>query len=533
MTAKKPTILIVDDEKVILDNFSEFFKTQGWHTLKAPHGRAALTALKRRKWDCDCIILDQRMPAMDGLTFLQKLRSLEPPKTEIPVIVLSAYVDRHSATGTSFNRFGAKHIIQKPQEPDLLEAVARAIVASSLSDRHAQSIAHAITAHELDERIKEHEALIARHYRKRIAVTNPVFRNIKEPLFLVARRWNSWYPSYYDVLGGAYATVFPTCAENGRLRGTVIDPGFRFLRILEEEFGLSVRDLETCIITHNHPDHVGGVFEYIACRFEADQATTFYCNGSTQRMLSVLASPNISSCLLPGNGKEEIILNYQDKSRNYRLLGVRTFATDHREAGWDSDSRGLILSSHSGAKPGGGDMSYTTVILGDTAYDEANHDMDFPRILSSDANTKIAVLHVGSAQIKQRAGGHLYLTGLTRLVHGLAAELDKMKRHRKNKLVVLVSEWGLEHASADQIEAICPELTGFDKASAIISTIDFLRNSLRDHGRDRLVLLPADVGLMVGMESGKIYLQGQSNRLRLVSADKVTFKAGRHGIEYC
>jgi hypothetical protein len=152
--------------------------------------------------------------------------------------------------------------------------------------------------------------------------------------------------------------------------------------------------------------------------------------------------------------------------------------------------------------------------------------------LTRDENTKIAVLHVGSAQIKQRVGGHLYLTGLMRLVHGLAAKLDERQRNRNDKLVVLVSEWGLEHATADQMEVVCPELKGFDETSAVTNTIEFLRNSLKDFDRDRLTVLPADIGLMVGMETGMVYIKGVGGRLRKVPAEKAKFKAGRVGLEY-
>jgi hypothetical protein len=145
---------------------------------------------------------------------------------------------------------------------------------------------------------------------------------------------------------------------------------------------------------------------------------------------------------------------------------------------------------------------------------------------------KIAVLHIGSAQLKRRVGGHLYLTGLGRLLLQLASTLETLQRNKNNKLVVLVSEWGLEHATAEQIEAICPNLKGFEKTSSIIATINFLRSRLRDFDYDRLTLLPADIGLMVGMETGMVYLKKPNGKLRRLSAEQLKFKAATTGLEY-
>jgi hypothetical protein len=158
--------------------------------------------------------------------------------------------------------------------------------------------------------------------------------------------------------------------------------------------------------------------------------------------------------------------------------------------------------------------------------------MDFAGVLAGEANTKIAVLHIGSAQLKRRVGGHLYLTGLGRLIQELAAKLERVHREPNNKLVVLISEWGLEHANAEQMAAICPELEGIDNASLITATVDLLRNRLRDFSHDRMTILPADIGLMVGMETGMVYIKDARGRTRKLPADQVRFRAGRAGTEY-
>lgn len=527
---RRPTILIIDDNEPIREQLGKFFRESGWDVIKAPEGKAALEELEKRNWSCSCIILDRKMPEMDGLSFLKALREQEAGGTPIPVIVLSAYVS-NDADKAPFIDHGAAWVFQKPEDANLLAAVARAIIAPMSPERRKTEIERTISAHDIDERVRNHEDLIADYYRKRIAAQDSLFLKIKEPVLVVARRWNSWYPSFFEVPGGAYATVFPACRKSRRNRVAVVDPGFRFLKVLGE-LGLSVQDLETCIITHNHPDHMGGVFEYIACRYEADKPASFLCNPTTQRMLSGMTQANVTAHVLPHDNKEDVVFCYQDAGRTFRSLGVRAFATDHCEVGWDSDSRGLVLTCHAGKKKDDPDGSFRTVILGDTAYDQANDDMDFPTILTGDEHTKIAVLHLGSAQIKRRAGGHLYLTGLGRLVQQMAARLERCGRNRMNRLVVLVSEWGLEHANATQMRAICPDAKGFDEASAIVSTIDFLRSNLKELGYDRMTILPADIGLVVGMVSGLVYLRSGDGRFDKVPAEQVTFTPSANGLKY-
>lgn len=120
--------MVIDDERVIREHVSGFFIERGWNVLKASHGKAALRILRKCEWSCSCIILDQLMPQMDGLTFLKMLRDKEPRSGRIPVIVLSAYANGNPATKKQFQGYGSAHVFQKPQDPELLEYVARAIM---------------------------------------------------------------------------------------------------------------------------------------------------------------------------------------------------------------------------------------------------------------------------------------------------------------------------------------------------------------------------------------------------------------------
>ena len=103
-----------------------------------------------------------------------------------------------------------------------------------------------------------------------------------------------------------------------------------------------------------------------------------------------------------------------------------------------------------------------------------------------------------------------------------ASDLDEIKYNEK--LLVLISEWGLEHATRTQMESICQPVTSyFDDNSLIQNVIENLQQSL-----SRIVLLPADIGLTVGAKTGKVYFPNG----KIVNSDKIKFKADREGIKY-
>ena len=102
-----PTVLIVDDEKNIRATLSRALKLEGYATLEAEHGVAALKILERG--EVDLVILDLQMPELDGLGLLEAMgeRSIE-----IPRIVLTAHgsIDR----AVKAVRLGAFDFIEKP-----------------------------------------------------------------------------------------------------------------------------------------------------------------------------------------------------------------------------------------------------------------------------------------------------------------------------------------------------------------------------------------------------------------------------------
>lgn len=81
------TILLVDDEIENLRSLSEVLSRFGYHVIAKSDGREALAALQGGV-SVDLVITDYRMPNMDGLEFLTRLRCVAP---SVPTIMLTAY----------------------------------------------------------------------------------------------------------------------------------------------------------------------------------------------------------------------------------------------------------------------------------------------------------------------------------------------------------------------------------------------------------------------------------------------------------
>ncbi|MFD1776499.1 response regulator [Paenibacillus rhizophilus] len=86
MEKKKKKVLIVDDQNGIRILLMEVFNSEGYTTFQAANGKAALDIVRS---DCpDLVLLDMKIPGMDGLEILKHIKEIN---TEIKVIMMTAY----------------------------------------------------------------------------------------------------------------------------------------------------------------------------------------------------------------------------------------------------------------------------------------------------------------------------------------------------------------------------------------------------------------------------------------------------------
>ncbi|MGN6621848.1 MAG: response regulator FixJ [Sphingomonas sp.] len=148
--AENPFIYLVDDDDSVRRSIGFMLKTSGFSVRAYPSGIDFLKDAKAL--DPGCILLDIRMPDMDGL---EVQRELAARGIAMPVIVLTGHGD--VATAVEAMKNGASDFIEKPFEKAvLLEAIERAserlarAEESSASEREAKVRIAALTARERD-----------------------------------------------------------------------------------------------------------------------------------------------------------------------------------------------------------------------------------------------------------------------------------------------------------------------------------------------------------------------------------------------
>ena len=109
MTSAAATVLIVDDDLPNRKLLEMLLRSEGYHTLTAANGEQALASIAERA--PDLILLDIRMPGMDGCQVARKLKA-NPATSNIPIIMVTAQDDR-SARLSGLNA-GAEEFLTKP-----------------------------------------------------------------------------------------------------------------------------------------------------------------------------------------------------------------------------------------------------------------------------------------------------------------------------------------------------------------------------------------------------------------------------------
>lgn len=119
-------ILIVDDEKRIVEGTRKYFEQAGFDVLAAYDGISALKLAQ--KSSPDLIVLDLMLPGMDGLDVCREIRK----ESNVPIIMLTARVEEtDKLIGLEL---GADDYVTKPFSPRELVARARAVLRRSQSE---------------------------------------------------------------------------------------------------------------------------------------------------------------------------------------------------------------------------------------------------------------------------------------------------------------------------------------------------------------------------------------------------------------
>jgi DNA-binding NtrC family response regulator len=107
------TVLIVDDERNILMSLDQALRLEGYRTELAASGALALEVLAARP--VDAVLMDVKMPDLDGVAALERMQALRP---ELPVIMMSGHGTLSTAVRAT--QLGARDFLEKPISRDRL-----------------------------------------------------------------------------------------------------------------------------------------------------------------------------------------------------------------------------------------------------------------------------------------------------------------------------------------------------------------------------------------------------------------------------
>lgn len=124
------SILIIDDDKDIRDTLQDIFKFKGYEVSTKAIAEDALNFLKKE--EPDLILLDLKLPGMDGLDFLEEVNNLY----NIPVIIITGYADVDSAVKAM--KLGARDYIKKPLTPDEISLIVERVVEEKHKDEQLE-----------------------------------------------------------------------------------------------------------------------------------------------------------------------------------------------------------------------------------------------------------------------------------------------------------------------------------------------------------------------------------------------------------
>jgi PAS domain S-box-containing protein len=126
ITGGKETLLLIDDEELILNLARSILEQHGYTVFVASDGNEGLSTFHRHKEQIDLIILDLSMPYLSGSEFLETLRTND---ADIKVIISSGYSD--SADFDSFQHLNVADFVTKPYKPADLIRVIRKVLDSA------------------------------------------------------------------------------------------------------------------------------------------------------------------------------------------------------------------------------------------------------------------------------------------------------------------------------------------------------------------------------------------------------------------
>ncbi len=119
----RQTVLLVEDEQMLLELLSGIFEDEGYRVVTASDGENAIEIFREKKGEIGIVLTDMGLPKLGGWELFEKLREVDP---KIKVILASGYVDADMRAEAM--KKGAKDFVQKPYVPAIIMKLVRDIL---------------------------------------------------------------------------------------------------------------------------------------------------------------------------------------------------------------------------------------------------------------------------------------------------------------------------------------------------------------------------------------------------------------------
>lgn len=135
MSEKRPTVLVVDDNKITTKLMHRYLNANGFDAIEAGDGLECLEKVKEH--NPDFVVMDIMMPRMDGLTAVARLKADEATRG-IPVAIVTALNDVE--TQSKAVDAGADDFLTKPIEEKLIVNKARVMCALAIERKRVRRL---------------------------------------------------------------------------------------------------------------------------------------------------------------------------------------------------------------------------------------------------------------------------------------------------------------------------------------------------------------------------------------------------------
>jgi len=121
MNRKNTRILVVDDEEIVRSSLEGWLEQDGYTVDTAPDGATAIDRIRSEPWGV--LLVDLKMPGIDGLQVLAEAKKLQP---DVPFIIMTAYATVDTAVQAM--KLGAYDYLVKPFRPEELSLMVEKLV---------------------------------------------------------------------------------------------------------------------------------------------------------------------------------------------------------------------------------------------------------------------------------------------------------------------------------------------------------------------------------------------------------------------